>query len=958
MNPARCHTISAGEPFLETLARRVLERHGGDAASLPCVLVLLPNRRACRGLREAFLQVSGGRPLLLPRIQPIGELEEDPLSWAAAGPELPPPLPPLRRLLLLAAMVGRAENVSPPQAVELAGSLGNFLDEVARHDLDPGNLEKLAPESLAGHWQHTRDFLMLLARRWPDILKEEGALDAAVHRRRLLLSVAKAWRNQPPDHPVIAAGSTGSQPATAALLAAVVRLPQGEVILPGLDRDMPGDEWDVLTETHPQFGLKQLLEHMGCKREEVQIIPESSGELPRMAALRAVFQPAEATKGWLHSMAPLAKGLRGVRLVAADTPLDEARMIAVALREAVETPGRTAALVTPDRALARMVAAQTRRFGIEIDDSAGRPLMDTPPGCLLRLAAEATASRAAPAELLAMLRHPLAGAGMNTAACRLFSRRLEIKLLRGIRPAPGIKALADATHSEPGIFTPLAEMEKRMRPFSALLARPEAAFSELLAAHIAFAEWVASTDAEIGADRLWAGQAGEQLAAFLAGLAEQAGLIGAIDPAGYPAMLEALLQGEKWRPRFGLHPRLHILSPIEARLQRFDLVILAGLNEGAWPALPAADPWMSRPMRREFGLPAAEESIGQSAHDVMMLCAAPDVLLTRSRKAEGSPAVPSRWLVRLETLVKGRDPALWQSLSAQDHFERGLAALDAPLDLPPLSAPAPRPPFAARPRRLSATAIDTWLRDPYMIYARYVLRLKPLDSLDQDPDAADFGNAVHAALERFAHQYPDALPDAPYEKLLECGRAAFAGLIDRPAVACLWWPRFEATARWLMDMEHERRRGARVLGEVNGEWGIEVDGRPFLLTVRIDRLELHDDGRAVIADYKTGSVPSKTDVSDGRANQLPLGALVATHGTLTPPVDLSGVSKVAFEYWKLAGVAERCEVHEVEADTGQALARLRDLVRRFDDAAEPYLVQGNPEFNDYAQLERRQEWEG
>lgn len=977
--PLNCRTIPAGFPFVNVLARWVVAQYGQEPAELTRILVLLPNRRACRSLREAFLDCMGGKPLLLPRIQPVGDVEDEPgLYCQEAYLQVPPAIPPMRRQLLLTRLVmdfkkrqtetgGAQGYFDVEQAAELARHLGQFIDDVAREGLSFDRLSALVPQELAEHWQQTLEFLGIVLKQWPAILAESEVIDPVDHRNRQLLATASAWRRRPPAFPVIAAGSTGSIPATAELLSVIARLPQGMVILPGLDTDMPESEWKLLEETHPQFGLRQLLSRMECPRGSVTPLEDTDTRTPvyaqRGVCLRAFFQAPEATSGWARATLPLEEGLKGVSLLAAETLLDEARMIAIVLREVLETPGKTAALVTPDRTLARMVAAQMRRFNVEIDDSAGHILSDTPAGCFLRLAVEVATTGVSPVPLLSLLRHPLAAVGRDPAQCRQLSRALEKEVLRGLRRAPGLNPLIAAAKNNEEVKNLLADLDDALKPLMECLSVRQAPLATLLSAHIACAERLAATHDEGGAGLLWAGEAGNRIAAFIADCLHHADVLVEVDTASYGGLFETLLSGQSYYPRFGMHPRLHIVSPIEARLQRFDKVILGGLNEGSWPAPSAIDPWMSRPMRAAFGLPAAERDIGQSAHDVYMLCASPEVLLTRARKVNGAPTVPSRWLVRMETLAGGIDKARCDAMRSDAYYEQAKALLDAPMNMAALARPEPKPPFAARPRRMRVTAIDTWLRDPYAIYARHILNLRKLEALDEEPDAADFGSLVHKALEHFTRKWPQALPADALEELLVCGREAFSDMLERPAVACLWWPRFEVMAGWFIEQEmHRRGTLARVLTELDGKWTFDVDGNPFTLTTRIDRLEIGRDGSTVIADYKTGSVPSGADIKKGKSNQLFLEALIATHGTLQPPLATKpAVTELA--YWKLSGNRRKCEITTVGIEgVSEAQSRLTGLIAEFDHADTPYAAQRNParqaeQYNDYQHLMRRQEWE-
>jgi ATP-dependent helicase/nuclease subunit B len=964
-----CYTIPSDKPFLPTLADWILRTHGNTPENLTKILILLPNRRSCRSMREAFLAQSRGKPLLLPRIQPLGDVDEGySPHYGNIRTRLPPAVPLMRREFLLARLVMRHHlgqvHLSQVQALELARQLAKLMDEVSRQGLSFEHLDSLVEGELAKHWQDTVQFLRIVSHEWPGLLEHEALIDPIDHRNRMLDALCDAWSAHPPQGHVIAAGSTGSAPATARLLSVIAKMPRGKVVLPGLDVYTGAREWETVEETHPQYAMRRLLETMECPRVAVRSLDGEPAllhaETPRAELLRAVLQPPESTMGWAQAKLPLEKGVGGIRLLFAETHHEEARLVAVALREALEIPGRTAALVTADRTLARMVSAQMQRFGIEIDDSAGHPLLATPPAGFMRLLMQMVGSHAAPAALLALLRHPLAAAGYATAQCRSLSRALEMELLRGLRLSPGLATLHDKS-ANAEVRELLLRLQKGLEPLLALGAKPEVPLGELLQAHVACAQWLATSDTQPGHERLWSGEAGRGLAQLMAELVENAPAFGEVPPAMYPRLFDTLLAGQSYYPRFGRHPRLHILSPMEARLQHFDLVVLAGLNEGSWPQASPVDPWMSRPMRKAFRLPSQQREVGQSAHDFALLAAGGDVLLSRALKVDGAPTIASRWLVRLETLIGGLDPALLNAMDATAHYSALSRWLERPAGMLPIGRPAPKPPMEHRPRTMGVTNIDTWLEDPYQIYARYVLGLRELKDIDEEPDNLEFGNYVHDTLELFAARYPAALPENPLEKLRACGAEVFEPLMVFPAVETLWWPRFEAVARWIVDREKQRRPDMeQLLAEVKGTWSFDVAGRPFTLITRIDRIERHRDGSLSFVDYKTGGVPSAADVKAGRRNQLLLEALIARHGTLQP--QLSGPLSIrSLQYWKLTPRYEEAAVIEVPCECMEsAHERLIALIRRFDNPgqayAPPQYVSDTKSFNRYASLERRQEW--
>ncbi|HYN38081.1 MAG TPA: double-strand break repair protein AddB, partial [Rhodospirillales bacterium] len=537
-----------------------------------------------------------------------------------------------------------------------------------------------------------------------------------------------------------------SMPATADLLAVIARLPQGAVVLPGLDTESdeatwraidagPDDPGYALAQAHPQFGLAHLLRRLGIGRAAVRPWPSPgvAGAGPsRARTLARALAPASCTEA-LRGAPIDAAGFAGVTLLQAASPEEEARSVALVMRRTLEEPGRTAALVTPDRTLARRVGAELTRWGIAVDDSGGRPLAETPPAAFLRLIGRMVAETFAPVPLLAALQHPLAAGGRAPAAFRANVRALERLALRGLRPAPGIDGLRRVLTTVKGDASRAAflldTLDSAVAPLVALFNQGAVSLAAILAAHGQAAETLARSNTETGAARLWAGDDGEALAGFVAELADAARHDPPIAPADWPELLDVLLAGRVVRPRWGRHPRLAVWGPLEARLQCADVMILGGLNEESWPPATHAGPWMSRPMLQDFGLPLPERRIGLSAHDFCQAFAAPAVWLTRAERREGAPTVPCRWLLRLKALLHDSG---WPEASAERaapilHWQR---LLDAPATIAPVRPPAPTPPLAARPRALSVTQVETLIRDPYAVYARHILRLRPLDLLD------------------------------------------------------------------------------------------------------------------------------------------------------------------------------------------------------------------------------------
>jgi ATP-dependent helicase/nuclease subunit B len=1018
--PPKVYSIASERPFLATLATGLLEMTGGDPLRLLRITVLLPTRRAVRALRDAVLRAApegqeAGRPLLLPRMRPIGDLDSDELilaDGAADGETLavPPALPELRRRLLLTRLVMKWGQVRgqapllPGQAAALAASLARFLDTVATEGASFARLADLVPQDLAEHWQIVHRFLEILPSQWPQILAAEGALDPAVRRNRLLEHQAAMWRRSSPPDPVIAAGLTGGIPVMTELLSVVAALDQGAVILPGLDRGCSAAEWRAIgqDETHPQYLMALLLKALGVAPGEVGHWPpapaphslplpasgeregpakwggegqkrrgrnlsqlefsfakESAPPSSRARRVRLVaeaLRPAVTTDAWRRLPPQPVDILDGVSRFDCASPQQEAVTIALLLRAKLETPGATAALVTPNRELARRVAAELRRWGIEIDDSAGVPLNRTPPGAFLRLVLDLAESGLAPVPLLAALKHPLAAGGLDPAVFRRRARRLEERIL-GPRPGPGFAGLRAALgDADPALRRFVDRLDACLGRLPDLLDAGAVPLSRLVVAHIEAAERLAATAIETGSKRLWAEAAGESAARFCHELIDAARDFPPLAGHDYPALFEALAAGMVVRPAFGRHPRLAIWGLVEARLQQADLLVLGGLNEGSWPGTAEHDPWMSRQMRRRFRVAVPERSVGIAAHDFAQAFGAPEVALTRAARQEGVPTVPSRWLLRLDTVLRaaGLDGALRPDEAVKFAAEQ----IDEPEHYRPLPPAAPQPPLAARPRRLSVTQIETWLRDPYAIYARHILDLKPLDELDAAPGRADLGIAIHRALEEFVHRYPRALPEDAQGELLEIGRTHFGAILSRPGAWAFWWPRFERITRWLVAEERSHRSGVlESLSEREGSLTLQAPGGPFILTAKADRIDRLNTGGFLLVDYKTGSLPSKKEVVAGFAPQLPLEGAILRDGSFAA---VTGVP-AALEYWRLSGgvrVGQRCPIGGDDPSKliQSVLDRVRSLIQRFDDPATPYIAepapQWAPRFSDYRHLGR------
>ena len=1023
----RVFNIPASAPFLAVLIDALYAGRlpgfpaSRDPLELARATLYLPTRRACRLARDVFLDRLDGDAAILPRIVPLGDIDEDEIAFAEAATgalaadalAIPHAIAPLERRLLLAelilkwansAQVRGAEGAAliantPSAALGLADDLARLMDDMTTRQVGWDKLDTLVPDDLDPYWQISLQFLKIAREAWPGIRAERAAIEAA--ERRDLLIEAEAKRLAGSDAPVIAAGSTGSMPATAKLLATIATLPHGAVVLPGLDMDLDEAAWQRIdgidgdksgdgapAAGHAQFAMHALLARMHLARNEVTQLaaPQAHG---REALVSEALRPAATTEHWQQSRKTpnfdraADAALASVSMLEAANPEEEALAIAVCIRETIEQRDNKVALVTPDRALARRVVAALERWQVAVDDSGGDALADTQAGRFARLAAEAALKGLAPVTLLALLKHPLLRLGAAAGAHSDAISTLERALLRGPRPRPGSEALAQALasfradrdnmhKSDPrwligeDALDAAADLMTRLAAALApleTLARGDHPLASLAGRHRDVIDKLSVDGA--GESIAFSGHDGRALAEALKELAEDS--LSAKDLAvakgDYAEVFHAGIGDRVVRRPEARDVRVHIYGPLEARLQRIDRVVLGGLNEGTWPPETRSDPWLSRPMRRDLGLDPPERRIGLSAHDFAQALGAKEVILARAQKLAGAPTVTSRFVQRIAALA---GEARWKQVLARGHAYLELArARDHPAEIKAADRPAPTPPLAARPNKLSVTAIEDWLRDPYTIYAKYILRLMPLDAVETPPGARDRGTVIHGAIGDYTSLFAGKPPADPLKELLALGERHFAPLADYPEARAFWWPRYERIARWFAQWDLARRETIATLhAEIRGELSFKLGQREFTLSGIADRIERRKDGSYAILDYKTGAARTEKQVRTGLAPQLTLEAAILRDGGFktVSPGTVTEITYVTLKGGEPAGKQQTIDFKEGTPDTqaDRALEKLKALAAQFENADTPYLSLVHPmwktHYGDYDHLARVKEW--
>lgn len=832
--------ISSSLPFLDSLAQGVLKKF----PDLEKITVYVPSKRAIRPLAEAFLKHSGQAVVVLPKIQALGDIDEDEFA-ISFNADIPDAIGKAERIYSLAKLIHQnmpEMHLNFVNSVAFAKSLIKLIDELQNKDIPYSALDNVVPDEFAEHWQITLDFLKIISDKWEKYLAENNLLEPVKHRNMMINALADFYRANPPAHPVIIAGTTGTIPATLNMISAIMDSPNGYLIIDGLDRNLAESDFAKLEDTHPQFNLARLLLVFKTSASEVaewQLEPLTA----RQKLISTALYPTEKTAEWQGAKF----NSNGISLLECENTEQESTAIAMILREALENK-KSAIVVTTDRKLAQKIRAKMKIWDVDINDSAGLPLIASPNAKFMLELADMVASNQAPAQVLSFFKHPFIAPELKTKI-----REIEKDKLRGVR-------IDGFDIAEFGIkFDGIKNLHN-------LFAQETAALSTLLKTHIAAA-------GEIAGEQLFKYASGIELEEFLNELEACFAEDYQISPNEYVEVFRQFISTKIYRESVINQTPVSILTPIEARLVQADIVIVASMNEGSFPELPPADSFMNQQIRKKIGLDLLTQKIGKAAHDFELLANSDRIILTRSQKQNGSPTVESRFIKRLKAVADLESGARYKSW-VKKYFDA--ITLPAP-------RPEPRPTADARPKKLSATKITKLMRDPYVIYASEVLQLKKLDDIDQDISAADFGNFIHNVLEEFCKNY-----DGELDTLIAIGKESFKNFESREGAKTFWWPKFLKVADWFIVKEKAARTSGKKL-EFEVESGVDIAG--VKITAKADRVEIGEG--ITIIDYKTGTPPSKKDVSTGIEPQLTVEALIFE--------SLNGKKVEGLEYWKLDG---------------------------------------------------------
>ena len=957
-------TIAPHASFLEILANNILDGtllNGWDISSdfgLSDITIFLPTKKSRLELADIFNKKLNGA--LLPDIKTFGDEKEEesvflpPNNLAPFDLEpLPKAISTIRRSLILSKLTQgylKEKPLSSSQVFALSSSLSSLIDDCHIEDVKIENLKNITPDNLSENWQENLEFLKIAFDVLPHILKEENLIDIALLQKIKLQRQAENLENIYKNKPIIAAGSTGSVLATAKLLKAITKLKRGVVVFPSLDISLSNETLKTLSDkktnphSHPQYVLVETLKNLGAKLGDVkELAPKKN--TTRTNIIRSSLALMNESANWANIRKKyqddIKTAFKDISFIGADNDELQARAIAFATYDFL-IKNKSVGIISPNRNLARRISVELKRFNIEVDDSAGTPLFHTPIMRFARQVITLVKGNFSSLDLVALLQNKFTHFALSRAEINKRAQWLEYALLRGQNPKEGIDGLRIALKqnlNNENPYAPLKLSEKQGEELSDLFDRLEITLNPLIVLFsnkkikiAQFANVFERVILDIVKDE---NDDLKILQNWLQNLSKEDENINLeVDVFDIESSLQSLMANISSHAKTAFNAPVNIWGQLEARLQNKDLMILAGLNETIWPKIADPGVWLSRNMAVELGLEPKEKRIGQAAHDFEMALGNENVIISYAKRKGVDPIQPSRFLQRLSAFIG--DEISQECQKKGDIWLEKALNIDFCENVTPALRPSPNPKKALRPKSLSVTEIETLMRSPYDIYAKYILNLKPLDPLGMKPDARNRGNIIHAIFEQFIKEKIDINSKEAFEDIMKIAKENFASL-NNPSQEILHFKRFENIAREFIKFEKIRDKEIKKRNaEVKGNWKLNGADPIFTLRGKADRIDILNNGELEILDFKTGSIPDAKDMRGFFAPQMLLEAAMAREGAFKNIIP----AKIAsLKYIKLSFSPKSFEItdYKFEKNTNLDLA-VDKIIERLSRHVHEYLL--------------------
>ena len=935
------------------------------------ITVLLPSRRSCNELKRLFLENANNQAIILPNIRAIGDIDYDDillkqltLNDIIDNKSLCDNTSRIKyKILLIKELLKwiRTNNnelfdsTNIEQVSDLALELEKFLNEVNRNNLDLTKLENIVDNNeYSEHWQRILNFLEVFSKKWNKFIKDNNIISIVDFKTKMIELNAKYFEKNKPLNPIIIANVVGNTVNTCNFIKNIIQYDNCYFIFKGLDKNLTDEEWKKINVFHPQYSFKKLLENcISVDRRDIKDLKFKENILINKnieTILTYSMLPYSETYKWQEKLNIKSDDFSNISKIECKNIFDELSIISLITKYHYELNNGSTAIITSNDVFASQLEIELKNYGLSVNNVFGNKISKTEIVKFLFLILDVIKNNYETISLLSLLKHNFTLFGYDKRELNDLIFILEENILRGTGKLDKNSIIQKIKLSkDEKLETFLNTIIKTLDE----LKFKNVNFSDIVKTHLKIAEQISFNGIINNSNNFWNNEInGNELLNFFNELISESEEYGVVDSCDeYSCLLNYLIAENSYSDKYYIHPMINIISPQEAKLINYDLVIISNLNDGEFPLFISTDPWMSKSMRKAFGLPDKEELIGNSAYDFTQLLTNKKVILTRSLKEDGVPTTESKYLLRLETFLSCQN----LSIKAENIWQNVLETINKVEKTASIKRPLPTPPLNKRPRELYATGIEKLINNPYDIYAEKILQLKAKEDFYENKAFLFFGSAVHEAIELYTKNYIKDDKEKLCEKLTKYGQQTFNKYFTDDANKELFFIRFLNIVKWFVNEdENIRLNGYKVYSEeTKHKYFKDID---FTLSAKIDRIDENEYNSIDISDYKTGSnIPNNTNILNGKKPQLTIEAIILS--------DINKIDKIA--YWSVKG-KNNDYIKNIDVDIKKLVEKgengIKKLIAHFNIYENCYIAttydlnNQNSYQSDYKHLSRVDEW--
>jgi ATP-dependent helicase/nuclease subunit B len=913
------YNIPSNYNFIKTLANWLKKHYNNEFSELK---IFLPNQRSSRKLRKELLNLQDFNVKSSIKIKSFADLNIEDLYDFLPNKlcaEIIAELSKIKVLNRVDAIFLLCEEVKKntifgtqnfTQRYKIAKSLYQLFEDLEENQVDASQIKSIDDSNLAKHHQFTVEFFQSFYIQIKNHLIKNNLMFAGNFHNLLCSKYCEIIETQKISQNIVIAGSTGSILSSKKLIKSIKNYENGCVILYGYQKHLNAEE------IHPQYYLNELIKFLDLEKLNVPEIKNlefiNSPEIKKDFC-NLIFNDYKNFDNFKKTCEEIGKNneiaeiVLNLEISCFDNEINEAKSIVNIIKE-YNQKDLEIAVICNNQNLSRILKSYLNAYQVNYNDASSQSAIYLDIIGFLLLIFEIKNNEFNSHIFLSFLKHNFFVKLNNEKLIEEF----EINILRDDRINLRIEGIeAKIKNSKfADFFNKIIENLPIDNSLNSLIKAFEfftnQNFNQILSKSIA----------------------GKEIFEFFELLKQQNFYFQNIED------LKIIFNEISYFEKSKLDSNVDILSPIEARLLNFDLIIVSSLNENDFPQIDNHG-WIGAKIKKDLGVNKTLKKIGQNGFDFCNYLSNKKIILTHSKYRLGQHNVESPFITKLKTLCKILNLNIDKSQFYQRKINENLHFI------PQYLAPSfGNPSENYRPKNYYITDISHLISNPYFIYVKKVLKIEELKKIDYEPSYAEFGSFIHKALEDYIKNPTNINFEEIFEKYFLSKQAKL-----------IWYPKFLKIFENFCEDNQEFIDDENILEE-----SIKIDLENIKISGKVDRILIDNEKNIKIIDYKTGQVPTKKDVICGLEPQLTVYALILSE-------TLFKNSKIKeLNYWKLTRTdgSKIIKIFNNEDEISEAiLATKNGLKIIFDYFSNPqnkFFATKNEE-DDYIQnLSRIKEW--